>query len=205
MAESKNNSRNEKRLPWAGSLDFTRVANFALFGAAGFGVGGLILGLASEAAGRVNWKTADFLESLPLLLFPLFMLIAGAIGGIALGLALQRRISCTLAVLMALGFFPGITIIIIASTRFSEQFNYIPNTVYIGLVLGILLGLSTKNWRKILLLSIAGALGGVAGGAVAALSNSHAWYIIAIQGAIGGAFLGGALGILETDEGKDTS
>lgn len=183
------------------NIDYKRITKFALFGAVGFGIGGLILGLAFEAAGRVNWKTADMWESIPILLFPLFMIIAGAIGGIALGLALRRRISCFLTFLMAMGFFPGMLAItwILYRLGFSiDDYNHIPFTTLFGLMLGILLGFYLGSWRKFLLLAVAGALGGVLAGAITYPVYSDAWYIITFQGVIGGAFLGGALGILET-------
>lgn len=184
-------------------INIKRVSNFALFGAAGFGIGGLILGLALEAAGRVNWKTADLWESIPLLLFPLFLIIAGAIGGIALGFALRRRMSCLLTFLMALGFFPGI-VAITWILGFSIDDNYIPFTILLGLMLGILLGFYLGGWRRFLFLAVAGVLGGVVAGAITYPAHSYAWYFITFQGVIGGAFLGGALGLLEKAEGKGT-
>ena len=181
------------------NVDYKRIGRFAIFGAAGFGIGGLILAIASEAAAGVNWKTADMGEVMPLLLFPLFVVIAGAIGGIALGLALWRRISLRLAFLMAIGFFLGIPAIWVSGIR-PSGINDIPFTTLFGLVLGILLGLTLGSWRKFLLLSIAGALGGAVAGVITYPVHSYVWYIIPFQGVIGGAFLGGALGFLISAE-----
>ena len=82
--------------------------------------------------------------------------------------------------------------------------NYIPFNTLFGLMLGALLGFTAGDWRKLLLLVVTGTMGGVASGAVAYSIYSYTWYIITLQGTIGGAFLGGALGLIKEAESGNT-
>jgi len=186
------------------SIHLKRVTRLALVGAGGFGTSGLVIGLAIEAAGRVDWKNStDIWESMPIFLLPLFMLLAGAIGGAVLGFAIERRMGCIFAVLMGIAYFPGI-LLVGWILRWSDFVNYIPFTTLFGLMLGVLLGFTTGSWKKLLLLSVAGTIGGVVSGAVTYSIVSYEWYIVTLQGAIGGAFLGGALGLIKKEEGNNT-
>ncbi len=183
------------------AIDLKRIARFALFGAVGFGTGGLILSLASKAATGVNWKTADTWESLALLLFPLFVIIAGAIAGVILGFTFRRRVGCLLPFLMATGFILGpLAITWILNFSVDNYNNILLATTLFGSILGILLGIYVGGWRRFLLLAVAGALGGVVAGVITYPVHNYAWYIITLQGVIGGAFLGGALGFLLSAE-----
>ncbi|UCE98379.1 MAG: hypothetical protein JSV74_03405 [Dehalococcoidia bacterium] len=186
------------------SIDPRRVGRFALIGAGGFGISGLIIGLAIEAAGRVDWKNStDIWESMPIFLLPLFMLLAGAVAGTVLGFALERRMGCIFAVLMGIAYFPGI-LVIGWILRWSDFVNNIPFATLFGLMLGMLLGFTTGKWQKLLLLALAGSIGGVVSGAVTNPIASYDWYIVTVQGAIGGAFLGGAIGLIQKEKGKNT-
>jgi hypothetical protein len=186
------------------SIHLKRIGRFALIGAGGFGISGLIIGLAIEAAGRVDWKNStDIWESMPIFLLPLFMLLAGVIGGAVLGFAMERRMGCIFAVLMGIAFFPGI-LVVGWILRWSDFVNNIPFTTLFGLMLGMLLGFTTVSWQKLLLLALAGTVGGVISGAVTYSVANYDWYIVTLQGLIGGVFIGGAIGLIQNKEGKNT-
>jgi len=89
---------------------------------------------------------------------PLTVLIAGAVGGASLGLALKdwRRV-VSLTVLGALGLTVGLMAGLILGPLVS--YSEVPITVIAGAVVGVLLGAAFRDWRTILALTVAGAVG----------------------------------------------
>lgn len=156
------------------------IIRFVLLGAAGFGVGGALAGI-----------------------FGAFVAIpvVGAVGGAALGLALRdRRRLVVLALAGALGMFLGL----LAVLTLGSFVNY--STVVIGpvfgAVLGASLGVAFLDARRVLILTLAGAVGfGIgfpAGSFLDYLTDSFGRMpFIVVAGIIGGASLGAALGYLE--------
>ena len=157
------------------------VMRFMVFGAVGFGIGGI----------------------LPL---PLNVLIGGALGGAALGLALKDwgRV-VILAVLGELGLVLGV----MAGLGISHYFFYsseVPVMFMMGAVVGASLGAAFLDWKTILTLAVAGAVGfsvgslpgGSLGFSIPIIRQLlGAAGSIAIAGLVGGASLGAALGYLE--------
>jgi hypothetical protein len=168
----------------------TSVIGFVLFGAIGYGIGGIIgILLVVYLPGMVAY-----------LLGPL---VGGAVGGVSLGLASKdfRRV-VILGVLGALGLTVGVT----AGLGLGSFFNYGWLTVAIvGAVVGALLGVAFRDWRMVLALAVAGAVGFVVGNLLADFIRFSIPILrqvgeaggIAFTGIIGGAFLGAALGYLE--------
>lgn len=151
-----------------------RVMLFIVLGVAGFGGGGVI------SAGT--------------LLIPL----GGGVGGALLGLALRdwRKVAI-LALLGSLGLTFGVfaTLALAAFLSYSAA----PMGMVLGAVVGASLGVAFLNWRKIVILTVAGGLGFGFGLFVGDSLPGRLESIIsiAITGAFGGALLGAALGYLE--------
>lgn len=166
-----------------------QVARYALFGALGFGIGGF---------------TGSFLTLTlnTLVPFPISFLVAGAIGGASLGLAIKDgRKTFTLAILGALGLPVGL----LAATTIGSFFNYISVLVgaIAGVVIGTAVGSAFRSLRRIVVLAVAGGAGfgvGLAAGDLlrASLPMVGGVGSIAVAGMIGGALLGAALGYLES-------
>ncbi len=158
----------------------TSVMRFVIFGAVGFGIGGI----------------------LPL---PLNVLIGGAVGGAALGLALKDRERVViLAVLGEVGLILGV----MAGLGISHYFfrsSEVPVMVMVGAVVGASLGAAFLDWRTIVALAVAGAVGFGVGTlpadflrfSIPILRQLGEGGSFAITGFIGGASLGAALGYLE--------
>ena len=170
----------------------TSVLRFVLFGAVGFGIGG--------ATGSLG---VFYMPGVGLLLGPL---IGGAVGGASLGLALMdfRRV-LILALLGALGLAVGIMAGLIIGSRFFYFSSDLPITMTVGAVVGASLGVAFKDWRAILVLVVAGAVGFSVGNlpadfirfSIPILRQLGETGSIAITGTIGGASLGAALAYLE--------
>ncbi len=167
------------------------MRRFVIFGAVGFGIGGAI--------------TRPLSLLLPgMVALPLTVLIAGAVGGASLGLALKdfRRV-VILAVLGALGLTVGVMVGLMLGSFFN--YSEVPITVIVGVVVGASLGAAFLDWRPIGALAIAGAVGFSVGylagdflrasfpiiGSVGEVGS------IAVAGLVGGAALGAAFGYLE--------
>ncbi len=169
------------------------MMRFILCGAVGFGIGGAI---------------GTFL-------FPLGIFLGGAVGGASLGLALKdwRRV-VILALLGALGLFVGVLAGLIlvgvsaGLTLGSFFFNYseVPIAATVGAVVGASLGAALSDWRTIVALAAAGAVGFYVGDLPAdfvrfyipmlrQLGESGSYVVI---GLVGGASLGATLGYLES-------
>ncbi len=158
-----------------------RLIQIILFGAVGFGIGGI----------------------LPL---PLNVLIGGAVGGAALGLAFKDRERVViLAVLGEMGLILGV----MAGLGISHYFFHsseVPVMAMMGAVVGASLGVAFLDWRTILALAVAGAVGfsvgslpgGSLGFSIPIIRQLlGAAGSIAVAGLVGGASLGAALGYLE--------
>jgi hypothetical protein len=167
------------------------VLKFVIVGAVGFGIGGAI-----------GSPLIRFLPGGVALL--LWLLVGGAVGGASLGLALKdRRRIVVLALLGALGLFVGV----MAGLILGSFFNYstVPIAAIVGTVVGALLGVAFRDWRTILALAVAGAVGFSVGNLAEFVRLSVPIIgtdlgeagSIAITGTIGGASLGAALGYLE--------
>ena len=183
------------------------TVRLALLGAVGFGIGGLIIGTLIRFWG----------ESIPLAFAGLA--VAGALGGALLRVALRRKV-WQLALAGAIGFLlggllGGLVVFFMNFEAGLEDMLLSVAPVMIGALIGAALGLAIRgSFRIIPYLAAAGILGGIAGivATMAATSytnydviicscihgNHLAWLLFGLQGAIGGTFLGAALGVLET-------
>ena len=174
------------------------LLRFVLLGAASFGAG-LALG--------------------PILLGLSSFFAAGVLGGVALGAAWRdMRTAAALGVASAVGFGVGsfTSLFIMFSSQTME--GLVSRWVFLGVVAGVLGGaamglalwsLALLDWKVIVTLALVGALGfGIGGGVQDILRTrlvelrpgvSVLWPTLyfGIQGAIGGAALGAALGILK--------
>jgi len=200
----------------------TGVVRFIFFGAVGFGIGWAVLGVLGGGfpmAGGVGTVLggAIFSGDLPsLLLYTPVLSLCGACGGAVLGLTLKdfRRV-VILAVLGAVGFFLGSFIVV--GLFFSLTFVQVGygilealSAASLGLVVGALLGLSLRSFRGTVVLALMGLVGFGIGGLIAAalqgfpLQPSESFPSLqtatfgAVEGIIGGASLGAALGYLES-------
>ncbi len=160
--------------------EIKRIARFTLFGTIGFGIGGAFRLIESGVGG---------------------LSIMGAIGGVALGLAIRRGLGkvTILAVLGAIGFSVGTLIAVFSMLDAPDNFltDFITGAVA-GAIGGLALGLALWDWRKFIGLTLAGALGFGIGGMFASYTG---FLFNILWGIIGGAFLGAALGFLEKSEG----
>jgi hypothetical protein len=168
------------------------VMRFVVLGAVGFGIGGAIGSL-----------LIMYLPGGVALL--LTILIGGAVGGASLGLAFGdwRRV-VVLAMLGALGLTLGV---FAGLTLGSFFFNYseVATVAIVGAVVGASLGAAFGDWRTILALVVAGAVGFSVGTlpadfvrfSIPILRQLGEGGSFAITGTIGGASLGAALGYLE--------
>ena len=174
-----------------------RIARFALFGAVGFGVGGIIGAIMWGSHGSPG--TGQTFISLALI---------GAMGGGSLGLALQGWRKAGVAALAgAIGFsittFIGLVIqLAIWGLEPPPYFAHLFIGIIIGTLFGATLGLALRGWRAAGLLALAGAIGfGLYFQAILDMvfevSSAKSF---GIWGAIAGAVLGVALGIPKKDE-----
>jgi hypothetical protein len=178
------------------------VMRFVVLGAAGFGIGGAI----SRPLSLLLPGTVAL---------PLTLLVGGAVGGAALGLALKEgRRGVTLAVLGALGLFVGVfagLILVGVSARFTPSaffvnYSEVPIAAIVGAVVGASLGVTFLDWRVILALAVAGAVGFGVGLLTGDLLRASFPLFrgvgevgsITVAGLVGGASLGAALGYLES-------
>jgi len=198
------------------------VMRFIIFGAVGFGIAWALLGAFGGGfplAGGVGLVLggAIFSGDLPaLLLYMPVLSVGGAFGGAALGLVFRdfRRV-VILTVLGALGFFVGSFIVV--ALFFSLSFMQVGygllealSAAALGLVIGALFSLPLRSFRGTVILAWMGLVGFGIGGVIAAALQgfpsqpSESFFPVqsavfgAVEGIIGGASLGAALGYLET-------
>ncbi len=173
-------------------LENVGIGRCALFGAVGFGVGGLI----GEAL--VGVAGSSSLLGVP---------IMGAIGGATLGLALRRKVA-TLALVGAIGFLAGpLAGMFVWGFAGGKDLAGVLFLAVTGMIGGAALGLALRNRREIIGLALAGALGfGISG---IFLYTTHLdltpWLGFVLMGIIGGAFLGATLGYLEKEKAGNQS
>src|SRR5215208_7323711 len=202
-------------------MSLTSVMRFVIYGAVGFGIGWALLGAFGGGfplAGGVGLVLGGAIFSgdfSALLLYTPVLSLGGACGGAVLGLAFNdfRRV-VILAVLGAVGFFVGSFIVV--ALFFSLSFAQVGYSMLealsaasLGLAIGALLGLSLRSFRGTLVLGLMGLVGFGIGGMLAAalqgfpvqpsegLFSLQSAMFGAIEGIIGGASLGAALGSLE--------
>jgi hypothetical protein len=121
------------------------IAQFALFGAIGFGIGGIITGF--------GWGISEVMLGIGFSL-------TGALGGASLGLALKRKI-ILLSALGAVGFL--VVFLFSFFTRWFAYENLVSTILLVAiipyLIGGILLGAALWNWKAIICLSLTGCFG----------------------------------------------
>lgn len=179
------------------------IFRFVLFGAVGFGIGG--------AMAAASWPLLMFTFGASALLF----VLSGALGGASLGLALGDRSKVfALALLGVLGTLVGSIVALVIGFLFltSEEALYgVRGTmgVFAGFAVGASVGLAFRDWKRVFVLALSGAVGFGAGivfgvfvlrtgfgeGFMAGTAGTIILY--AITGITGGALLGGSLGYLE--------
>jgi hypothetical protein len=158
--------------------------------------------------------------SWPLLFFTfgasaLLFVLSGAVGGASLGLALgDRGKTIRLALLGILGTLVGGVVVLIISFLFlvsAEALYGVRGTMgmFAGAIVGASLGLAFRDWRRILILTLSGAVGFGAGIIVGVFvlrtvfggdfmgGTPGTIMLYAVTGIVGGALLGGSLGYLE--------
>lgn len=156
-----------------------------MLGGAGFGIGGAIAAL--SMVGAIHLLIS--------------VLVAGAAGGASLGLALGGlRRAIVMAALGALGLVVGILFTL--SVASSVGYSPVALGALVGVVVGASLGAALLDGRFMLALGLAGAVGfGIGNSAGDLLRASFPMFgellSLTVAGIIGGACLGGALGILE--------
>jgi hypothetical protein len=200
----------------------TTTMRFVLFGAVGFCIGWALLGAFGGGfamAGGVGLVLGGAIFSgdyQALLLYAPALSVVGAIGGAILGLgARDGRKVVLMALLGALGFFVGSIIVVVLFFLLSFFFSagYGPleavSAGSLGLVIGAALGLALRSWRSTAVLALMGLVGFGIGGLIAAalqgfplqpVEGLPSWQLAvfgAIEGLVGGATLGVALGYLE--------
>jgi len=180
------------------------VLRFVIFGAVGFGLGGAIVGALWPLAPVLGFVASGLL-----------FVLSGALGGASLGLALgDRRKTFVLALLGVLGTLVGGIVALVIGFLFltSEEALYGVRGamgVFAGAAVGASLGLAFRDWKRVFVLALSGAVGFGAGivcgvfvlrnvfgeGFMAGTAGTIVLY--AITGITGGALLGGSLGYLE--------
>lgn len=151
-----------------------------LLGAAGFGAGGVVL--------YAGFSIIGFLSPL-----------AGAVGGAALGLAFRdRETLVTLALLGALGAAIGFLLAVgIKDLSLAMGFpignSQATMAAVTGATTGAALGVAFRDWKRVVVLGVAGAVGFGLGGAIA--GESPSW--LPAAGIIGGATVSAAIGLSE--------
>jgi hypothetical protein len=191
------------------------VMRIVIFGAVGFGIGLAIAGFFNSVfiaitapmfpPGRGAEPPPWWMSQLPYLSW----FLAGACGGAGLGLALKSwKKVAALALAGCVGFGVGHFFFVLAFL-----FGFPLVGAGVGALGGLMLGLALADWRKVLLLGLAGMVGFGIGGAIAAAMGMPTglpfeWeqptlllmlYVL-VQGMVGlfgGATLGTALGYLE--------
>ncbi len=193
------------------------VMRFVIFGAVGFGIGWVVAGLFNTALvgitepmfppGRGAEPPPGWVTWPPYFTY----FLAGAGGGAGLGLAIGgwKRV-VALAVAGGVGF--GVSFFLFFVVAFLFGLREVGVAMGIGLFGGVVLGLTFGDWKRVVLLGLAGMVGFGVGGAIAAALGMPVlgidWeqpplllvlfvLVQAMVGLIGGASLGTALGYLE--------
>ncbi len=188
--------------------ELKRIAKFTLFGAIGFGVGGAAAGGVQQA---ISSRQEMFAFFVVIFTIPVWGVIAGAV----LGLALKRKV-IALSLLGAIGLPAGglMGSLVVLGAKLTEAVGWIAwfgvTSIVIAWVLGFGIWRGRRNWRKILVLALAGALGFGLGAYI--IGHTHYYVIDSFivmgwrglswmgVGLIGGASVGAAVGYLEKGE-----
>ncbi len=202
----------------------TGVVRFIFFGAVGFGIVWAVLGIYGGGfaiAGGVGLPMFGAIFSgdyLALLVYPLVFSVGGAFAGAVLGLSLREgRKAALMALLGAVGVFFGsfiatILYFLVSWGFFGAGYGVLEalSAAALGMVVGALLSLSLRSFRGTVVLALMGIVGFGIGGLIAAalqgfpLQPSESFPSLqtaafgAVEGIIGGASLGAALGYLES-------
>ena len=203
----------------------TGVVRFIFFGAVGFGIVWAVLGIYGGGfaiAGGVGLPMFGAIFSgdyLAFLKYPLVFSVGGAFAGAVLGLGLRDgRKAALMALLGAVGVFFGSFIATILYFLVSWVFfgagggvlEEALSAAALGMVVGALLGLSFRSFRGMVVVALMGLVGFGIGGLIAAalqgfpVQPSEGLFSLqsaafgAVEGIIGGASLGAALGYLES-------
>jgi hypothetical protein len=198
------------------------MMRFVLFGAVGFGIGWVVAGLFNVVLAALTdpmfqpgsepppgWATWP----------PYFAYcLGGAFGGAGLGLAIGgwKRV-VALAVAGGVGF--GLSLFLLFVVAFLFGLGEVGVAMGVGLFGGVVSGVTFGDWKRVVILGLAGLVGFGIGGAIAeALGMPFALYPFFVEfvelwrapsllvqhllvqgmvGLIGGASLGAALGYLE--------
>jgi hypothetical protein len=202
----------------------TSVMRFVVFGAVGFGIGWAVAGLFNTALvaitepmfppGRGAEPPPGWVTWPPYFAY----FLAGACGGAGLGLAIGgwKRV-VALAVAGGVGF--GVSFFLFFIVAFLFGLREVGVAMGVGLFGGVTLGLTFGDWKRVVVLGLAGLIGfGIGGAITRALQMPLALYpffaefvelwqapllllqhilVQAVVGLIAGASLGAALGYLE--------
>jgi hypothetical protein len=200
----------------------TSVMQFVAFGAIAFGIEWTLLGVfgvgfpLSAGVGLPMFGAVFSEDFLALLRYALLFSIGGAFAAAVLGLGLRDgRKMAVMALLGGVAFFFGsvlVTILSFLSFFLGAGYGLLEtiSAAALGLVVGAVLGLYFRSWKSIVVLGVMGLVGFGIGGLIAAASQGFplqpseglpSWqYAVfgAVEGIIGGASLGVALGYLES-------
>lgn len=201
----------------------TIVMRFVILGAAGFGIGWAVLGIfgggfaITGGVGTPMFGAIFSGDYLALLAYALAFGVCGACAGAVLGLGLRDgRKAALMALLGGAGVFLGsfiatIIFLLLSWGLFGAGYGILEalSAAAMGLVVGALLGLSLRSFRGIAVLALMGLAGFAIGGMIAAalqgfpsqpseaLSPYQSAVFGVVEGIVGGASLGAALGHLE--------
>ena len=199
------------------------VMRFVIFGAVGFGIGWAGLGIFGGGFAMVGgvglpmfgaFFSGDFLA---LLVYALAFSVGGAFAEAVLGLGLRDgRKAALMALLGGVGVFLGsfiatIIYFLVSWGFFGAGYGVMEalSAAAMGLVVGALLGLSLRSFRGLAVLALMGLAGFAIGGVISAalqgfpsqpseaLFSYQSAAFGVVEGIVGGASLGAALGYLE--------
>jgi hypothetical protein len=200
----------------------TSMMRVVVLGAVGFGLGWAVAGLFNVALVAITDPMVQPGSEPPpgWVTWPPYFAycLGGALGGAALGLALggwKRVVAMTVA--GGVGF--GLSLLLLFVVAFLFGLGSVGLAMGVGLFGGVVLGVTFGDWRRVVLLGVAGLVGFGTGGAIAAaLGMPVALYpffvefvelwrtpslllqhvlVQAMVGLSGGASLGATLGYLE--------
>ena len=205
------------------SKRFLEILKFGIFGAIGFGVGGLSQWFWEEFYNipLFNTPTLGYINSD----YILTLISFGAIGGLVLGLAIKdwkkaRILALAGAVGFISGFFVGVLVVDYVIGSPPTEWAVLGKVLYdfmkililwavIGAIVGASLGyVFFKEWKQVLIMALAGGIGYLIGNFSSIvflpllmssdITMINTFLMLVFEGAIGGLFLGLALGWLET-------
>lgn len=200
------------------------MVRLSVFGAVGFGIGWAVLGIfggglaMTGGVGTPMFGAIFSGDFLALLVYALAFSVGGAFAGAVLGLGLRDGRKATLmALLGGVGVFLGsfiatIIFFLVSWGFFGAGYGILEalSAAAMGLVVGALLGLSLRSFRGIAVLALIGLAGFAIGGVIAAalqgfpsqpseaLFSYQSAAFGVVEGIVGGASIGAALGYFES-------